>query len=82
MTLTPLVAKGEIVNAMDSLNRLNRLLDAREQGEFNRFMRTLSVAQGAHSPASVALPWTPSAPLNKRETLLAAQRSGQFDGLA
>ncbi|GAA6133148.1 LysM peptidoglycan-binding domain-containing protein [Halopseudomonas sabulinigri] len=74
--------KGENVNAMDSLNRLNRLLDAREQGEFNRFMRTLSVAQGAHSAASVGLAWTPSAPLNKRETLLAAQRSGQFDGLA
>ena len=76
---------GAKVNAMESLNRLNRLLDGRQQQEFNRFIEQLAVCglPGAVDASSnVMLAWTPTEAWRKRDVLIAARSSGQFDGLA
>lgn len=76
---------GAKVNAMESLNRLNRLLDGQQQREFNRFIEQLAVRglPGAVDASSnVMLAWTPTEAWRKRDVLIAARSSGQFDGLA
>ncbi|MDH0098427.1 hypothetical protein N7333_17760 [Pseudomonas sp. GD04158] len=80
---------GAKVNAMESLNRLNRLLD--RQQEFNRFIEQLAVrglpdavdaVDAVDASSSVVLAWTPTEAWRKRDVLIAARSSGQFDGLA
>ncbi|MFK4076165.1 LysM peptidoglycan-binding domain-containing protein [Ectopseudomonas khazarica] len=76
---------GAKVNAMESLNRLNRLLDGQQQQEFNRFIEQLAVLglPGAmDTSTTVMLAWTPTDVWRKRDVLIAARSSGQFDGLA
>ena len=68
------------VNAMQSLERINALLNGYEQNQFNRFIDNLAIHQAADNPARVA--WTPSTAWRKEKVLIAAQRSGRFDGLA
>ena len=72
--------KATKVNAMDSLNRLNAFLDRNQQQQFNQFIDRLAVLQDSIVGATLA--WTPVAPQLKRNVMLAAQRSGKFDGLA
>lgn len=67
------------VNAMHSLERINALLDGYEQNEFNRFIENLSMNQPSDNAAWVA--WTPSNAWRKEKVLMAAQRSGIFEGL-
>lgn len=78
-------ADASKVNAMDSLNRLNRLLDGQQQMEFNRFIEQLAV-RGLPSSTEVnptlMMAWTPIDPWHKRDILLAARSSGKFSGLA
>jgi murein DD-endopeptidase MepM/ murein hydrolase activator NlpD len=76
---------GAKVNAMESLNRLNRLLDGRQQQEFNQFIEQLAVRGlpgSMDSSPTVMLAWTPTDAWRKRDVLIAARSSGQFDGLA
>jgi hypothetical protein len=72
--------KATKVNAMASLERINALLNGHEQDQFNRFIDSLAINQGSNSP--VRLAWTPSNAWRKEKLLMAAQRSGRFDGLA
>ncbi|NMY36091.1 MULTISPECIES: LysM domain-containing protein [unclassified Pseudomonas] len=67
------------VNAMNSLERINALLDGYEQNEFNRFIDNLSMNQT--SDKSVRIAWSPSNAWRKEKILVAAQRSGRFEGL-
>nr|WP_319528117.1 LysM domain-containing protein [Pseudomonas laurentiana] len=69
------------VNAMESLARINSLLDWRQQDEFNNFIDALVVNQGPQQDKNM-LAWTPGSHRYKTEVLLAAQRSGRFTGLA
>nr|WP_319528323.1 LysM domain-containing protein [Pseudomonas laurentiana] len=72
--------KAQKVNAMESLARINSLLDGSEQNLFNRFIDGLAVNPKAErSEKRVA--WMPSAFSAKQDILLAAQRSGKFTGL-
>ncbi|UTH31602.1 LysM peptidoglycan-binding domain-containing protein [Ectopseudomonas hydrolytica] len=76
---------GAKVNAMESLNRLNRLLDRQQQQEFNRFIEQLAVRglpDAVDASSNVMLAWTPTEAWRKRDVLIAARSSGQFDGLA
>lgn len=76
---------GAKVNAMESLNRLNRLLDGRQQQEFNQFIERLAVRGlpgSMDASPTVMLAWTPTDAWRKRDVLIAARSSGQFDGLA
>ena len=76
---------GAKVNAMESLNRLNRLLDGRQQQEFNQFIERLAVRGlpgSMDTSPTVMLAWTPTDAWRKRDVLIAARSSGQFDGLA
>jgi len=68
------------VNAMNSLERINALLDGYEQNEFNRFIDSLAMNQ--NSDNAVRMVWTPSNAWRKEKVLVAAQRSGRFEGLA
>ena len=68
------------VNAMQSLERINALLDGYEQNEFNRFIDNLAMNQTSDNAARIA--WTPSNAWRKEQILVAAQRSGRFEGLA
>lgn len=68
------------VNAMESLERINALLNGYEQNQFNRFIDNLAIHQAADNPIRVA--WSPSNAWRKEKVLIAAQRSGRFDGLA
>jgi murein DD-endopeptidase MepM/ murein hydrolase activator NlpD len=74
--------KGEQVNGMTALDRLNRLLDGRQQREFNHFIKSLAFDHEQAPYQMGILAWTPSNPMFKRDVLVAAQRSGVFDGLA
>lgn len=74
--------KGETVNGMESLDRLNRLVDGSQQQEFNRFIESLAVNQSSAQRPSGILAWTPSDPVRKRAVLMAARSSGLFNGLA
>lgn len=67
------------VNAMQSLERINALLDGYEQNEFNRFIDNLVMNQTFDSATRIA--WTPSNAWRKEKILVAAQRSGRFEGL-
>ncbi|MGX1127039.1 LysM peptidoglycan-binding domain-containing protein [Pseudomonas sp. HLS-6 TE3448] len=69
------------VNAMESLARINALLDWHQQDEFNNFIDALTVNQGAQKDEKTVA-WTPGPHRYKTEVLLAAQRSGRFIGLA
>ncbi|MEH6567223.1 MAG: LysM domain-containing protein [Halopseudomonas sp.] len=71
---------SEKVNAMDSLDRLNRILDGQQQRQFNRFIEGLAVAASELGEARLA--WQPVSAQSKRPVMLAARRSGYFDGLA
>ena len=71
---------GTKVNAMQSLERINALLDGYEQNEFNRFIDNLAMHQTSDNAARIA--WTPSNAWRKEKILVAAQRSGRFEGLA
>ncbi len=73
--------KAQKVNAMESLARINSLLDAREQRFFNRFIDGLAVSPKAER-SEERMAWSPSSFSTKQEILLAAQRSGRFTGLA
>jgi len=67
------------VNAMESLERINALLNGHEQDQFNRFIDSLAINQT--SDTTVRLAWNPSNAWRKENVLVAAQRSGRFDGL-
>lgn len=67
------------VNAMQSLERINALLDGYEQNEFNRFIDNLVMNQTFDNATRIA--WTPSHAWRKEKILVAAQRSGRFEGL-
>jgi len=73
---------GEKVNSMDSLNRINSILDGAEQQQFNRFIKTLAVNINSSTIEYGSLAWSPSPPWRKERTLLAARRSNSFVGLA
>ncbi|MGN8125895.1 LysM peptidoglycan-binding domain-containing protein [Pseudomonas sp. 22082] len=73
---------GEKVNSMDSLNRINSILDGTEQQQFNRFIKTLAVNINSSTIEYGTLAWSPSPPWRKERTLLAARRSNSFVGLA
>ncbi|WDH35667.1 LysM peptidoglycan-binding domain-containing protein [Pseudomonas chlororaphis] len=73
---------GSKVNAMESLDRLNSLLDGAEQLQFNRFIGTLAININTTVPEFGMLAWSPSLPWRKEKTLIAAKRSNHFDGLA
>ena len=68
------------VNAMQSLERINALLNGYEQDQFNRFIDSLAINQVSDSPIQLA--WKPSNAWRKDKVLAAAQNSGRFDGLA
>lgn len=72
--------KAEKVNAMDSLERINALLDGYEQNQFNRFIDSLAINQLTGTSTRVA--WNPSNAWRKEKILLVARNSGRFDGLA
>ncbi|WOD09981.1 LysM domain-containing protein [Pseudomonas sp. NyZ704] len=72
--------QAEQVNAMVSLDRLNSLLDGRQQLQFNDFIRGLAVNQEVTAGTSVA--WYPANPLSKQNILIAAKNSGRFSGLS
>ncbi len=72
---------GTKVDAMESLDRLNALLDGAEQQQFNRFIGTLAINANALTQVNGMLAWTPGLPWRKENTLLAAKSSGLFDGL-
>jgi len=72
--------KAEPVNALASLNRLNSLLDGREQRQFNKFIQSLAVNN--HASSGTRLAWSPANPWDKKEILIAAQNSGRFKGLS
>lgn len=72
--------KANKVNAMESLERINALLNGHEQSQFNRFIDSLAINQTSDSP--VRLAWSPSNAWRKENVLVAAQNSGRFDGLA
>ncbi|MGE8188323.1 LysM peptidoglycan-binding domain-containing protein [Pseudomonas sp. NPDC086278] len=74
--------QGKKVSAMDSLNRLNSLLDGNEQREFNRFIGTLAINSDSSARQMGMLAWTPGLPWRKETTLIAARHSSLFDGLA
>ncbi|MNY82430.1 hypothetical protein D3C86_2245170 [compost metagenome] len=65
---------------MESLERINSLLNGREQDQFNRFIDSLAINQTSDSP--VRLAWSPSNAWRKENVLVAAQNSGRFAGLA
>ena len=69
------------VNAMESLERINALLDWRQQDEFNCFIDALAVDR-SHLQGERKAAWTPGPYRHKTNTLLAARRSGRFIGLA
>lgn len=71
---------GTKVNAMESLERINALLNGHEQDKFNRFIDSLAINQNSNSPVRSA--WEPSNAWRKEKLLVAAQNSGRFDGLA
>ncbi|MDD0971420.1 MULTISPECIES: LysM peptidoglycan-binding domain-containing protein [Pseudomonas] len=73
---------GEKVNSMNSLNRINSILDGAEQQQFNRFIKTLAVNINSSTIEYGTLAWSPSPPWRKERTLLAARRSNSFVGLA
>ena len=73
---------GNKVKAMNSLNRINALLDGNEQREFNRFIGTLAINGDASVRSAGMLAWTPGLPWRKENVLVAARRSNIFDGLA
>lgn len=73
---------GSKVNAMKSLNRLNSLLDGKEQQQFNRFIGTLAVNIDSKAQEYGMLAWSPGQPWRKEKTLIAARRSSHFDNLA
>jgi len=67
---------------MKSLNRLNSLLDGKEQQQFNRFIGTLAVNIDSKAQEYGMLAWSPGQPWRKEKTLIAARRSSHFDNLA
>ncbi|MBX8542961.1 LysM peptidoglycan-binding domain-containing protein [Pseudomonas cichorii] len=74
---------GSTVNAMDSLDRLNSLLDGAEQQQFNKFIGTLAAININSSPRKIGMiAWTPGLPWRKEKTLIAARQSNLFDGIA
>ena len=70
---------GAKTNAMDSLDRLNSMLDGSQQRSFNRFIQRLALNHSLEN--DVMLAWQPAPPQSKREVLLAARSSGHFRGL-
>ena len=72
---------GSKVNSMNSLNRLNMLLDGTEQQQFNSFIKTLAVNTDTSALDYGTLAWSPGPSWRKESTLLAAKRSDHFEGL-
>ncbi|WP_083453385.1 type VI secretion system Vgr family protein [Desulfatitalea tepidiphila] len=73
--------KAEKVNAAGSLNRLNSILDGRQQDQFNQFIHNLPESSlKAENKKTIA--WATRNPNLKREILIAAKTSGLFDGVA
>ena len=68
------------VNAMESLERINALLNGHEQDQFNRFIDSLAINQTSDTTGRLA--WSPSNAWRKENVLMAAQNSGRFNGLA
>ena len=66
---------------MNSLNRLNMLLDGTEQQQFNSFIKTLAVNTDTSALDYGTLAWSPGPSWRKESTLLAAKRSDHFEGL-
>ncbi|QAY92894.1 LysM domain-containing protein [Pseudomonas sp. ACM7] len=73
---------GSKVKAIDSLDRINALLDGSEQREFNRFIGTLAINSDSSARTDGMLAWSPGLPWRKEGVLVAARRSNLFDGLA
>lgn len=72
---------GSKVKAMDSLDRINAMLDGSEQREFNRFIGTLAINGESSVQSEGMLAWTPGLPWRKEGVLVAARRSNLFYGL-
>lgn len=68
------------VNAMETLERINALLNGYEQDQFNRFIDSLAINQASDRPFRLA--WSPRNAWRKEKVLVAAQKSGRFSGLA
>lgn len=68
------------VNAMDSLARINSLLDGRQQDQFNCFVENLSTNQADNNPHRVA--WKTTNVASKYHIVSAAQKNWHLDGLA
>jgi len=73
--------KAEKINAMQSLNRINAILDNNQQDQFNRFIHTLP-GEGKNAEKSIHLAWATDDPGRKRSVLLAARNSRLFQGIA
>ncbi|MBM3103493.1 LysM peptidoglycan-binding domain-containing protein [Pseudomonas sp. V1] len=71
--------KGEPVDAIRSLERINSLLDGYEQYQFNLFVESLAVNKSFGGSSRVA--WKTSNAWRKEKVLIAARNSGVFDGL-
>jgi hypothetical protein len=61
------------------LERLNSVLDGRQQDQFNYFVEHLSVYQVNHGSDRVA--WKITSVASKEHILVAARNSGRFDGI-
>lgn len=72
---------GSKVKAIDSLDRINALLDGSEQRELNRFIGTLAINSDSSARTDGMLAWSPGLPWRKEGVLVAARRSNLFDGL-
>ncbi|WP_339451353.1 hypothetical protein [Pseudomonas sp. EA_5y_Pfl2_R50] len=64
---------------MESLARLNSLLDETEKQQFNRFIGNLAMNIDITAPDFGMLAWNHGLPWRKERTLIAAKRSNHFD---
>jgi len=74
-------SKAAKVNAARNLNRLNSILDGRQQDEFNQFIHNLSENPLGNAGDGLVA-WTTKNPILKKDILVAAHDSGLFDGIA
>lgn len=72
--------RAEKVNAMDTLERINLLLDGDEQRQFNNFVESLAVH--ASEKPSPMIAWKAGSIAGKEKALIAARNSGKFGGAA
>lgn len=80
-TLEHCSPRGSKVNAMATMERINSILDGEQQRQFNRFIQNLAVNE-ERNKRSTMLAWKTVDPRRKRNVLIAASRTGLFNGLA